>query len=195
MATTTYHLDITEGDKWAGMLAEAVVKYHHGVQVGSSSAFDCECPLLNEWAKNVSTGFAPVVQRKSQKRMDGPYLLPEGDGNEKRALDIKFDAAAMGEVCQQARAILRQHKPQCLQAMLEFERKRTFEHSVATDRYCTAIVQHSGQIGEMPTYLEYIEEVCAKRITVRNEDDETMRGDEQEEDGGGTPAASASDGR
>ena len=97
---------------------------------------------------------------------------------------------ALGEICQQARAILKQHKPQCLHAMLESERKRPFEHNDATDRYCAAVVQHTEQLGHMPSYLEYIEEVCHKRPALRTEEDEAMgEAEAEDEDDSGTGVA------
>ena len=44
----------------------------------------------------------------------------------------------------------------------------------ATDQFCAAVVQHSALLGKMPTYSEYIEEVCPKRFKIGDDEDEAM---------------------
>ena len=158
---------LLEGPKvfMQGPAGEAVIRYANGTQSGERHAFDTECLVLCGWVKQSNVGFAPIINgNKPNKRMVGPYLISEQEGGEKVPLHIQ-EGGDFGELRQQARIILKQHKPDSMDALVAAasERKRTYEQIKATDLYCAAVVQHSAQIEQMPAFLDYIKEVCPKR--------------------------------
>ena len=159
---------LLEGPKafMQGPAGEAVAYYAGGTQIGERFAFDTQCEILLSWAKQSDLAFAPITS-KPLKRMVGPYVLSGHDGSEKVPLHVD-ESGDFGEIRQQARSILKQHKPESMDALVAAgsERKRSFEQIKATDLYCAAVVQHAAQIGQMPSFHEYLLEVCPKRPTM-----------------------------
>ena len=150
-----------------GCAEKAVSMYREG---RATQPFEAECPLLLEWAKPETVGFAAVRPKSSAvKRMSGPYLLPKKEGEQRQPLQVQ-ENVDFADMRQQARVILKDVKPVCFRALVDFESKerdeRPSEQIKATDHFCAAVVQHTALLGDMPSYDEYIEEVCPKRFRI-----------------------------
>ena len=69
-------------------------------------------------------------------------------------------------------------------------KKRPLDHITASDHFCAAVVQFPSSIANMPSFVDYIEEVCPKRLATSDDDDEEM----EEDDEGGGEKVKGSDG-
>ncbi len=109
------------------------------------------------------TALAPVgVSRPARIRMSGPYFLPDDPNGEKELINVDVSASNVGgDVCNQARTLLRQHIPDIQKDDLPtVGNKRQHEEIAAVEAYCAAIVQNADKIRRFPKFGAYMEEVC-----------------------------------
>ena len=140
-------------------------QYGSGSQMGHKRPFDAECPVLHAWAKSDDVAFAPVApNRPARSRMSGPYLLSDPDDPQGEKVPIDIDSSGGnvgGDVCNKARALLRQQFPDLPKEDLPtVGNKRQHEEIAAVETYCAALVQNADKIRRFPKFGAYMEEVC-----------------------------------